>query len=103
MLRLFFSLFVFLILLTACHIQPKVEYTYVPPQSKMDKKCVALCLKAKRYCQEICELKNPDCFAKTKMDAVKQNNVCENACNCIPAFNTCYSACGGQVITRYQR
>ncbi len=124
MLRLLILL-VLMTILTACGTHHhKAEYTYQPPQSNMDKKCVTQCAQGKRYCQQICQLKHPRCFFQAHQHALNQYKIykqerirkgekviktlhdfeqsapCYNACNCVPSFNTCYTACGGQVIER---
>lgn len=68
--------------LTGCFPVSEKHYTYVPPVSKADKKCVARCGYAKSNCQRICKLKNA------------------RSCKCVVSFNTCYSACGGEVKER---
>ncbi len=119
----FFSFLALIIILSACSLQRKMEYTYVPPQSSMDKKCASQCVKGKRYCQQICQLKHPNCFFKADQQARSQyavyqqekirkgekitktlrdfdkSTACYSECNCVPSFNTCYTACGGQVIS----
>jgi hypothetical protein len=69
-------------LLSGCQTANKKEYIYLPPDSVADKQCIARCSSAKKHCYRICELKN------------------SRSCNCIVSFNTCYSACGGQVVTK---
>lgn len=76
------SLLLFMALLSGCHKVFQKEYYYVPPHSAADKKCISKCMTARKYCQRICELKN------------------SRSCDCTTSFNTCYSACGGQVIER---
>jgi hypothetical protein len=124
MFRLFsvISLLTSIMVLTACHSIYKAEYRYVPPQAVMDKYCAQQCSKGKRYCQQICQLKHPKCFAKAYQNTLSQyesykqermrkgekvvkslrdfdqNYICYSECNCVPSFNTCYTACGGQVI-----
>ncbi|VVC76735.1 hypothetical protein AQUSIP_20600 [Aquicella siphonis] len=84
MLRLYsiVSLLILIVLLSGCHKLFQKEYSYVPPHSAADKKCIAKCMYGRKYCQRICELKN------------------SRSCDCTTSFNTCYSACGGQVIER---
>lgn len=70
-------------ILSGCHsLLPKKEYSYVPPHVSADKKCIGRCMYGRKYCLRICKMKN------------KKN------CDCVTSFNTCYSACGGQVIER---
>lgn len=80
--RRIFSFFIIAILfgfLTGCGPIVKMQYTYTPPVAKADRKCVARCNYAKTSCQRICRLKN------------------SRSCNCVVSFNTCYTACGGEV------
>jgi hypothetical protein len=86
MLRLFpvISLLVFMCLLSGCHVLPSKQYSYVPPHSAADRSCVSKCMQAIKYCQRICTLKNKSA----------------RSCSCVTSFNTCYMACGGQVVER---
>jgi hypothetical protein len=63
-------------------VVPK-EYDYYPPELAADKKCVDKCYYARKKCLQICVLKN------------------KRYCNCTTSFNTCYSACGGQVVEKH--
>src|SRR5579883_303610 len=84
MLRLLsiFSLLVLVGILSGCGSMYKKQYTYIPPQAAADKRCIGKCMHARSYCQKICLLKN------------------KKSCDCTTSFNTCYSACGGQVIEK---
>lgn len=118
----FIVLLIGCLFLAACGSSQKVSYRYVPPLSVMDKNCAAQCSKGRRYCQQICQLKHPPCFAEAQQKAVNQyerykqeqmrkgervtkslrdfaqSDACYRDCNCVPSFNTCYTACGGRVI-----
>lgn len=83
-------LFIASILLTACDVQH--HYAYTPPTSAADRVCVARCSSGKTQCEKICTLKYNNCM--------KRGGVfCKPVCPCVVSFNTCYSACGGQVQT----
>lgn len=82
MLSLFFVLTAFVMLFSACVSMDQTNYTYVPPTLAADKTCVKRCLHAKNACQRICRMKN------------------SKSCKCVVSFNTCYAACGGQVIAQ---
>ncbi|MBX3708242.1 MAG: hypothetical protein KIT56_10545 [Gammaproteobacteria bacterium] len=79
---LFLPILIIISILSSCSYLPKKEYVYIPPHSAADKKCINKCSYAKKYCQRICELKN------------------SRSCDCTVSFNTCYLACGGQVIEK---
>src|SRR5689334_19591211 len=115
MLRLFLliSILIGFIFLAACNSNQKVAYRYIPPETSLDKNCAAQCSKGKRYCQQICQLKHPKCFARAYQKATNQyesyqqecmrkgekiikglrdfdqSYTCYSDCNCIPSFNTC--------------
>lgn len=109
-----------MILLVAGCMAPR-HYQYESPSSTSGKRCVARCLKGKSYCEQLCLWKNQGCWtrqrqrAQADFDYYKQlqlsaghkvrkrlrdfedTSVCRQACNCLPAYNTCYRACGGSV------
>lgn len=76
--------------LTACSVQH--QYAYMSPDSPADRACVARCSSGKSNCQKICQLKYENC-------ARRRGFFCKKTCPCDLSFNTCYSACGGQVKT----
>ena len=83
--RIIFSLLVLITMLSACSTmmqKNEKRYKYIPPQSRADKRCIGKCMHARKYCLQICELKK------------------RKYCDCTTSFNTCYSACGGQVYER---
>lgn len=82
------SLCVTCLLLSACAV--KHNYAYTPPEAASDRVCVARCSSGKSQCEKICKLKYEDC---TKRGGV----FCKQTCPCVISFNTCYTACGGQV------
>lgn len=106
-------------LLSAC--LPRQNYTYIPPEAAASKNCAASCKIASNKCMEICALKNSTCRREMQQNATRNFNQykmtrqaaslpvrksvddfmrtagCAHSCNCIPAYNTCYSACGGKV------
>ncbi len=110
------------LLLAGCDAALQQQYRYIPPKNAMDLQCVNRCQGAQNYCSSICELKNPRCYqkatakgmaayAKYQKQQLADNRPiqkmqrsfidtshCRAACHCITAYNTCYSACGGQVI-----
>lgn len=108
----YLCLILFVCLLSAC-VKPK--YTYMPPH---DRTCIARCVQGKSYCESLCYLKNPRCLAQAERDlaayqteqrvqglAIKKtlkdfqtDKSCQSSCQCVKAYNTCYSACGGQVL-----
>lgn len=111
-------------LLAACSPIYKTEYAYVPPKSDMGKMCTANCVQQKSMCQQMCQMRNENCRARAHQDALYQYEVyknerrrngqsidrsvssfessfgCNEPCNCSETFNTCYSACGGEVLER---
>lgn len=76
------SFFILIVSLTGCHSAVKKEYAYAAPHSVTGKRCISKCIYARKYCLKICELKN------------------SSDCDCDTSFNTCYRACGGQVVER---
>jgi hypothetical protein len=110
-----------LLISSGCQPVKLPEYTYVPPEAKADKTCAIRCTSAKRYCEQICRMKNPRCFEREEQIAMLQYNFyrleamregmqttktikdfnhhdrCLSSCQCTSSFNTCYVACGGQV------
>ncbi|MFZ2314299.1 MAG: hypothetical protein WAW86_01395 [Gammaproteobacteria bacterium] len=110
------------VLLSGCGSVFLQKYQYIPPKNEMDKQCVARCVPAQNYCSSICRLKNPRCYARadqrtnTAFERYQKQQIadgkaivktkrafaddarCRDACHCITAYNTCYSACGGEVI-----
>lgn len=111
-------------MLSGCGPIYKTEYNYVPPHSNMSKMCVAQCVQAKSHCEQLCELKNQNCVAQARQEAFYEYEIykhdrkregkkvkkdigdfdrsyrCQSSCDCTPSFNTCYSACGGQVLEK---
>lgn len=120
---LFFLIF-FTMILSGCDALYKKEYNYIPPKANMEKRCANACYVGKNSCEKICYLKNQACFMRAYDNAKYdyQNYVnqmhqagkrvtkdirdfadtdsCSKNCHCVTSFNTCYSACGGQVIER---
>lgn len=106
-------------LMTGC--VPRHDYTYIPPESKPALKCISSCKVASNSCMQICALKNRTCRSEMQSNATQRYTTykiarreqgqpvkktyddflrttsCEHSCNCIPAYNTCYRACGGRV------
>jgi hypothetical protein len=84
MLRLSSLLFLMVLVgtLSSCMLLPAKHYSYIQPSSAADKKCIGRCMYGKKYCLRISAMKN------------KKSNAC------VTSFNTCYSACDGQVIER---
>ena len=78
----FIVLFVFSYFIVSCSTFAPKHYSYIPPYSAADRSCIGKCLHAIKYCERICALKN------------------SRSCQCVTSFNTCYMACGGQVIER---
>lgn len=126
--RVFFIMLLILagIALAACSSMNNRKYSYVPPPDVPGAKhCTAQCWQGKNSCQQICAMKNSTCRAEAHENATlryeqykKQRLVqgqplkksfqnfqrtasCKHACHCVPAFNTCYTACGGQVTERF--
>lgn len=126
MLRFFTMLALFLLacVLTACGARYETHYTYAPPASKMGKMCAAQCQQGRGACENICELRNAKCLtamrhaARDQYDAYQKaerekglavkktvndfnhSDSCKLSCHCNVSFNTCYSACGGQVFAK---
>lgn len=91
--RCFCLLFIILMssmILTACRIQH--QYAYTLPDSPADRVCAARCSSGKSHCKKICQLKYETCMSRGGF-------FCKKTCPCDLSFNTCYSACGGQVRT----
>lgn len=79
--------------------------------------CIAKCYTAKKHCERLCALRQQNCGMTAKRGAryddsdyknarrrgksiasfYNSGHNCNTACQCRPAFNTCYSACGGAV------
>lgn len=107
------------VLLSGC--VGRQSYTYQMPEGKPAQKCISQCKVASNSCMQICALKNRTCRsemqqnaserymtykmqrrsqglpAKKSLDDFMRTSTCEHSCNCVPAFNTCYRACGGGV------
>lgn len=75
-------------LLVSCSMSHK--YAYTPPDSAADRICVAHCSSGKSHCQKICKMKYDDCKRRGGL-------FCKEECPCVDSYNTCYTACGGQV------
>lgn len=106
-------------LLSAC--MPRQNYQYTPPAGSLALRCIASCKGASNACMQICAMKNTTCRSEKERNATQRFTAykmqrqasglpvtksfedfvrtasCEHSCNCIPAYNTCYSACGGYV------
>lgn len=115
----FILLVISIVLMSGC--VPRHDYTYIPPESKPALKCTSSCKVASNSCMQICALKNRTCRSEMQSNAsrrymtykmtrreqglpvnksyadIERTTSCEHSCNCIPAYNTCYSACGGRV------
>lgn len=105
--------------LTGCAVQQTYQYT--PPVGKSALSCVASCKVASNSCTQFCAMKNSTCRAERDANATRRytsykagreaegkrvvktyddfarTSSCEHPCNCVPAYNTCYRACGGIV------
>jgi hypothetical protein len=114
-------LVLFIIFLPACTSISTSHYRYSPPYSRTGQHCIAQCMQGKFSCEKLCLLKNPRCEMHAQQTAsydyaayLQQQHVagksahkhlkdfihdddCKHACHCTQAFNTCYTACGGQV------
>ncbi len=112
------------LMLSGCGPIYKRHYEYVPPPSEQGKACITQCVQNQSRCEQMCQRKNDRCHREAQREAIYQfdayvrerqargekveKNVrdfeytgsCNDSCNCQPAFQTCYSACGGQVIER---
>jgi len=121
-LRLLIVLVMLTSLLTACGPVYQSHYTYQAPTTRMDQKCAAQCMQGKSSCLQICDLKNLRCVQRVHQDAeyryqqyrqtqlsrgarvtkslrqFEDRTECRKSCTCRVTFNTCYSACGGQVF-----
>lgn len=115
------AFFMMALVLSGCGGSYYQKYNYTPPTAPGSERCIAQCWQGRNSCEQICSLKNPRCAAEARVDAqtrysdyVRQRQAkglpvtkslkdfqrtaqCFHSCNCIPAFNTCYSACGGYV------
>ena len=120
LLRLFI-LFTLSVLVSSCVLPGAGDYQYTPPKSSMGQYCVKRCKTALNSCTQICALKDERCAVELKENATQsysdyvsyrkakkwrirksykdfyRNASCEHSCNCVPAYNTCYRACGGTV------
>ncbi len=110
-----------IVLLSGCGVSYYRKYTYTPPTAPGTDRCISQCWTGRNACQQICALKNPTCAREAAKDANTRYNdylrqqqakglpikkslkdfqrtaQCRHSCNCIPAFNMCYTACGGYV------
>lgn len=118
-------LLVLIIALAGCAPVYKSEYNYAPPNNQMGKMCIAQCVQAKANCEQMCQINNANCRAQRRQEAFYQyetykyerhrqgrklkKNIndfdtgsysCSHSCNCVPSFNACYAACGGEVLER---
>jgi len=111
-------------MLAGCGPIYNTEYAYVPPKSNMGKMCIAQCTQGKNMCEQMCQMQNDNCRMQARMEAREeyreyrhdrreegkrirrnvsdfdQGGRCDRPCGCEPQFNSCYSACGGQVLER---
>lgn len=97
--RRLFPVIVVLVLsffLASCVKDYKVEYSYTPPTLKADRRCVAKCVYARNFCERICKMKQENCLKRSALGSLSSS--CNKSCNCVTSFNTCYSACGGEVV-----
>lgn len=121
--RIVFCLVMFL-LLAGCGPVYKHEYAYKAPQNAIGKMCVSQCSSAKSNCQKLCTLREQNCRKAATVDArdkyqqyqyesryagkrekskasdFDHSYRCSKSCQCRPAFNTCYNACGGSVTEK---
>lgn len=112
------------LLLIGCGPQYKKDYSYAPPTGSIGKLCISQCLTAKSHCQRLCTLREQNCRTAAKKDADEayreykyeeryagkrpksrrsefdRDYMCRSTCQCKPAFNTCYRACGGTVYEK---
>lgn len=110
------------ILLTGCGPIYKREYAYVPPHSKMGGFCISQCIQNQTMCEQMSQMNVENCRARSERDAYPRYNAyvneriakgkpikrtvndfnydfcASNTLNCKTAFNTCYTACGGQIL-----
>jgi len=113
-----------LIGITACEPVYKTEYAYQPPNSATGRMCVSQCNQNKSMCEQMCQMRNDNCVQRARQDAIYQyenyrdeqmrhnekikkslsdfdtSYSCRTHCKCVPAFNTCYNSCGGDVLER---
>lgn len=123
MIRLF-SLGILFALLFGCGPIYKQEYSYVAPRTTAGTMCISQCVQNKNMCEQMCQMKNDNCRAQARADAAYQfeaykqeryaqgkkieksfsnfdnSYACSDTCNCRPTFNGCYSACGGQIVSK---
>lgn len=92
-----FSLLVLIGMLSSCEPIYETEYSYSPPTTKTNQICATRCLQAQAACERICALKNENCLSRSQGFSA---NKCKKVCNCKVSYNTCYSACGGQVMEK---
>ena len=123
---LLIGFFTFLVgMLSACAPVYKTQYKYIPPSSKMGNMCVSQCVQSKSMCQQMCEMRKETCRMRVQREGRAQYETykeeqkrggwsimkdvsdftdtqgCDNTpCGCTETFNTCYGACGGQVLER---
>lgn len=111
-----------LLFISACAPIYKTQYSYTPPHSKIGVMCVAQCMQTKSLCEQMCQLRNDNCRMQARQEAfiryeeykherIRQGLpvdtdigffdnsaiICQSSCDCVSAFNTCYSACGGTI------
>jgi len=107
-------------LLAGC--APTQTYQYTPPLGSAALSCINSCKVATNSCMQICAMTNRTCRLEKESNATRRytaykaqrqakglpvkkkfedfvrTSSCQHSCNCLPAYNTCYSACGGSVF-----
>src|SRR3990167_339271 len=102
--------FIFLVsMLSGCGPMYETQYKYIPPASNIGKMCTSQCVQSKSMCQQMCEMRKQSCRRGERVRSGKKDDRkfdylepnCDNiACDCTETFNTCYGACGGEVLER---
>lgn|SRR3990167_5615816 len=114
----------FMSLLSSCSPIYKTEYNYIPPASMMGRMCISQCLQNRSMCDQMCQMRNESCRRDAERDAFYQYEYykneqirlgkkvkkdisyfdrslsCRTSCDCEEPFNSCYAACGGQILSR---
>lgn len=125
MYKLNYFIFLFAFLIAACSPIYRSDFQYEPPADATGKMCITQCMQNKGSCQQMCQMKRESCRSRSRENAYFQYQAykaeqerhgepikrsirdfdngyfeCHQPCHCNQGFNSCYSACGGQVIEK---
>jgi hypothetical protein len=112
--------------LTGCGPIYETHYSYVPPRTPMGNMCVAQCVQGKSMCEQMSQMQHDNCRMQSRQDAMYRYShyrdrqiahgkpiersmydfdrgsfgCSSSSSQCVPNFNMCYQACGGQVMAQ---